>query len=238
MNLPRALRKLRSCWNFFSGKAGISYSQVGEDLIIDYIFKQVIKAKSITYLDIGTNDPIIGNNTYLFYLKNDFGVCLEPDPILYKKIVAKRTRDVVLNAGIGTGEQTEGTLYRFLDGYSGWNTFSKEEAEKRHQESKIQYHQYDRIPFLKLNDVIQKYFNPYPDFISIDVEGLDLQILKTMDFTRFRPIVFCVETIDFSPDNKGKKNTGAIDLLLSNGYEVYADTYVNTIFIRKDILNK
>ncbi len=236
MNLKRIIGKLKSCILFFSGKARISYAQFGEDILVDYIFQHILHKKRITYMDIGTNDPVHGNNTYLFYLKGNSGVCIEPDPYLHKKILSKRTKDVVLNAGIGFGNEREGILYTFPHPYTGWNTFSKEEALKRHDESGIGFSESNKIPFLEVNEVLQKYYDPCPDFISVDVEGLDLEILKTIDFNRFQPYIFCVETISFSVDNKGYKNSGIIDFLLSKGYIVYADTYVNTIFIRKEIL--
>ena len=229
--------KLKASMLFFSGKARISYAQFGEDILVDHIFQHILLKKKITYLDIGTNDPVHGNNTYLFYRKGNFGVCVEPDPDLYKKILSKRKNDLVLNAGIGIGNEKEGILYTFPQPYTGWNTFSKEEALNRNKETGIAFRESNKIPFLEVNEVLQKYYDPCPDFVSVDVEGLDLEILKTLDFNRFQPYIFCVETISFSADHKGHKNPDIIDFLLSKGYIVYADTYVNTIFIRKDILN-
>lgn len=223
---------------FFSGKARISFAQFGEDILVDHIFQQILRKKKITYLDIGTNDPVHGNNTYLFYTKGNVGVCIEPDPDLYKRIFSERKKDVVLNAGIGMGLEKEGILYTFPHPYTGWNTFSKEEAWNKQQETGIQFRGSHKIQFLEMNEIFQKYFDPCPDFVSVDTEGLDLAILKTLDFNRFQPPVFCVETISFSADNKGQKNSDTADFLFSKGYVIYADTYANTIFIRKDLLNK
>ena len=57
----------------------ISYSQLGEDLIIEFVFNG-IGINKINYLDIGAHHPIEINNTYLFYLKGSYGVLIEPDP--------------------------------------------------------------------------------------------------------------------------------------------------------------
>ena len=68
MNPKRFARKIKACWQTFKGTAQVSFSEVGEDLIVHYLFRS-LKITNPTYLDIGTNHPIIGNNTYFFYLR-------------------------------------------------------------------------------------------------------------------------------------------------------------------------
>ena len=65
--------------------AKVSYSQSGEDLIVDFIF-QALKIDNPTYLDIGAHHPSFINNTFFFYEKGCVGVCVEPDPTLFEKI--------------------------------------------------------------------------------------------------------------------------------------------------------
>lgn len=238
MNLKRILRKAKSCSHFFKGEARISYAQFGEDILVDYFFQHYLKKDTPSYLDIGTNHPVNGNNTYVFYLRNSFGVCIEPDPVLYKEILAKRPNAIVLNAGVGIGKETEGILYTFPEPYTGWNTFSREEALSRQAQTAINYTESAKIPFLAINGILEKYFKSAPDFISIDVEGLDLAILQTLDFDKYKPAVFCVETMSFSVSNQSKKCDDIIEFLLSKGYSIYADSHINTIFVRKDILSK
>jgi hypothetical protein len=67
------------------------------------------------------------------------------------------------------------------------------------------------------------------------VEGLDLEILQSLDFEKYRPEVFCVETLTFSPDHTGSKISTILDLMNAKGYMIYADTNVNTIFCRQDL---
>jgi hypothetical protein len=141
-----------------------------------------------------------------------------------------------LNAGVGIGKETEGILYTFPEPYTGWNTFSKQEAVSRQKETGINYTESGKIPFLSVNGIIEKYFSSAPDFVSIDVEGLDLAILRTFDFDKYKPAVFCVETMSFSVSSQSKKCDDIIDFLLSKGYFIYADSHINTIFVRQDIL--
>ena len=71
-----------------------------------------------------------------------------------------------------------------------------------------------------------------PDLVSLDVEGWDLDILRSIDFARYRPYVFCVETISYAEgDGSGVKSTEIHALMLENGYRLYADTYINSIFV-------
>jgi hypothetical protein len=73
-----------------------------------------------------------------------------------------------------------------------------------------------------------------PDFRSLDVEGLDLEILETMPSWPSRPMVLCVETMTYSESGGGEKLTGILDLLDGFGYQAFADTYLNTIFVDRE----
>ena len=85
---------------------------------------------------------------------------------------------------------------------------------------------------------MKQYFSPHPNFISLDVEGLDLQILQSLDFEKFKPEVICVETITFGYMNNTEMKINEIaDFMSTKGYSIYADTHINTIFCRKDLFN-
>jgi FkbM family methyltransferase len=236
MRIQRIIRKLKANYDILLGKAQYSYSQFGEDILVDSFFKLALKKTNPTYLDIGANNPIGGNNTYYFYLKKSKGVCIEPDVTLYNKIVSKRPNDTVLNVGVGINDLKEGVFYYFPEPYTGWNTFSKEDAEEKKLQSGISFKQDKVIPFVNINDIIKEHFDSAPDFISIDVEGLDFDIIKSMNFDKDKPLVFCIETMEFGGDGLGKKKYDVQNFLIENGYVVYADTYINTIFVRKDLI--
>jgi hypothetical protein len=74
-----------------------------------------------------------------------------------------------------------------------------------------------------------------PDLVSLDVEGMDLEVLRSIDFSRHRPHVFCVETISYAQgDGSGVKNTDIHALMLENEYKLYADTYINSIYVAEN----
>lgn len=206
----------------------ISYSQSGEDLIIDFIFDSM-QIKSRRYLDIGTNDPAQLNNTYLFYTRGHKGVCVEPDPDLVSVIEKLRPNDQVLGVGVG---QKEGKLPFYQMDPHTLSTFSKKEAEtyqKYYPWSRIV--RTKKISVISINDILKKYFNDGLDFLSIDTEGLDSQIIKSLDFEKYQPIVICIETAVYKDKSTLTKNRNVIEYLKSKGYFVYADTFVNSIMV-------
>ena len=215
-----------------------SYSQSGEDIIISDLFNR-LGISNPTYLDIGANDPISLNNTYRLYTRGGSGVCIEPNPVMYKRLLQKRPKDTKINAGVAFDEKREADFYIFPARFHGLNTFSKEEAEfwEHTGNEEIGRHkpeQVIRMKLIEINEIIEKYFTGHPNLVSIDVEGLDLEIAKKINFEKYKPEVFCLETLGFVEGNKEIRKTDIVDFFTEKGYFVYADTYINTIFCRRD----
>jgi hypothetical protein len=84
---------------------------------------------------------------------------------------------------------------------------------------------------ISVNEILGDYFTTTPNFVSLDVEGLDFQIAESIDFNRFRPEVFCIETLSYTEDRTEVKLNNVIELMGRRQYVVYADTYINTIFV-------
>lgn len=220
----------------YSGYEKRSFSQCGEDIIIDFIFFQLGIDKP-TYLDIGAYHPFILSNTYLFYLKGASGVNIEPDPSGVVLLNKFRSRDVNLKVGIGKNmEEQEADFYVMSS--RRLNTLVKDEAMRIQATSKYRIKKVESIKLLAATSIFNNYFSgASPDFISLDVEGFDLEILKTIDFALHRPKVICVETIIFQESMPTEKNQELIEFLLSNNYFIYADTFINTIFVDRSIWN-
>lgn len=215
---------------FFGKHSKISYSQCGEDLIVNSIFA-ALGIQRPSYIDIGAHDPIYLSNTYLLYLKGCQGVCLEPNPKLYKSFKRKRVRDSCLNMGVGITSTTEAPFYCMSS--STLSTFSREDAERMANYGNEKIEKVITIPLISFDEVVTKYLPACPNFISLDVEGLDLAILKSIDLVKYRPQVFCVETLTYTEDKTEQKILTTIEFMLDNGYFVYGDTFINTIFVDK-----
>lgn len=211
-----------------------SYSQCGEDLIISNIFSS-LKILKPRYLDIGANHPASLNNTYYFYLRGSRGVCVEPDPSVFKQLKHWRTKDVCLNVGVGVDNQKEADFY--IMSTNLLNTFSKDTAQEYQRYGTYKIKKIIKIPLLKINDIVKQYLSDSVNLISIDIEGLELEVLQTFDFV-IRPEVFCIETLSYSENKLEQKNREVIDYMIDNGYFVYADTYINTVFVDKKSWNE
>lgn len=210
----------------------VSYSQCGEDLIISTFLKS-LEIKNFKYLDIGTHHPFELNNTYLFYLEGYSGVCVEPDPELFNLIKKIRSRDICLNLGVGLDSDKFSDFYIFSS--RTLNTFSSEIANQYLQSGKQRIEKIIKIQNMTINDIIKQNFHSYPNYISLDIEGLEYPILESFNFEIFRPEIFCIETLTYSDTNEEEKTTKIIDFMLNKGYMVLADTYINTIFIDRII---
>lgn len=213
-----------------------SYSQCGEDLIMKFLVCDGLKIINPTYLDIGAHHPFYLSNTYLFYTMGGHGVCVEPDPYLFDFIKKKRPLDICLNVGVGFQESTEADF--FIMSEKTLNTFSQIEAERYFRECNIKIEAVSKTALLNVNEIMSKYFKTTPNIFSLDVEGIDLDILKSIDFNTYRPEVFCVETLTYTNDTGEQKITSIIEFMTDNGYMVFADTYINTIFVELEAWKK
>lgn len=212
-------------------KVPVSYSQAGEDAILQFLFYDKHKMP-IRYLDIGTNYPDVHNNTYIFYRKKCRGVCVEANPALIPMIKRLRPGDTVLNMGVSVNSATEADFYIF-DGHA-INTFDRNEAEKRAASGIHPIKAVVKVPLVGINELIAAHFDTWPDLLSLDIEGLDLQVLQTLDFSKYPIPVICVETCRYSENHVRPKDPAFAALLLEKGYFVYADTYINTIFVNRE----
>lgn len=215
-------------------QAKVSFSQCGEDLIIKFLFDSMGNSTP-SYIDIGAHHPEVLSNTALFYYNGSRGVNIEPDPILFGAFQLERKLDINLNIGIS---DQIGELDFYVISYRALNTFSKTAAEQAEKEG----HRIDSVIKMQVDTlphIITKYCKGrFPDILTLDVEGLDYEILNTIKYKEDCPTVICVETISYSRSGKGEKNTQLIEFLMSNGYLIYADTKINTIFVLEESWKK
>ena len=208
-----------------------TYSQAGEDAVLSFLFADKGMNK-ISYLDVGTNLPDFCSNTYLFYLRGSRGVCVEADKTLIPEIKKVRPNDIIINAGVAVSDMAEANFYIF--DITGINTFDKDEAERRQAHGTYKIKQVVKVPLISINQILKENFSSCPDFLSIDIEGLDLDVLKSLDFNTSPIPVICVETCTYSENHIRPKDYTIAEFMTSKGYEVYADTYINTIFVNKN----
>lgn len=213
-----------SCdWQDFGGRF---YSQRGEDIIVLNIF-QHMKIDKPSYLDLGAHHPYHINNTQLFYMRGSRGINVEPNPNLIEAFHTHRSGDTNLCVGVGP-ERGELDFY-MSDPMSGRNSFMRELAlEGVTEVSKIQ------VPVVLVSDIIRDYAGGvFPDFLSVDIEGFDYAVLKSIDYQLIRgPRVICVEM--FSGLKGQMDNTKEIKRCLNPCYFFHSQVGANGIFVHRN----
>lgn len=209
-----------------------SYSQTGEDRIIDYLLNYGgNEKKGVSYLDIGCNDWRNLSNSYRLYRRGIRGVLIDANPIYIDEIKIFRPEDIVLNCGIGK-EHSEELTFNILNqsDMSSFNIKTIEEAQK--YSPWLEIVKKVKVPVYTLSEIYKKHFVTTPTIVSLDVEGDELEILKEADFEMYRPYIFVIETVEYrdkiSVDNK---RNDIIDFMIKNDYIEYAFTGVNSIFV-------
>ena len=206
----------------------ISYSQAGEDCIVALAFHVLGIAKP-SYLDIGAHHPTSLSNTFFFYKKGCHGVCVEPDPKYARLFRTKRRRDVFLNVAVSFNEAKEADFYLMKS--HALNTLSRDSALAMEKVGE-KIARVVKIKLLNVNTIIEQHFPTGVDFVSLDAEGVDIEILKSFHLDSVRPRVFCIETLAF--ENQ-KKVYDVSDFMLANGYFVFGETHINTIYVDRQM---
>ncbi len=208
-----------------------SYSQSGEDVIISNLFESM-DIKKISYLNIGVCCPDFSDNTYLFYKRGSRGVCIEANPLLIENIKSIRGEDKIINIGVGNKSVNNAEFFMFDD--PNLNTFDQDEAIRRDSIGESKIVDTVKISIIPINQIIEENFITCPQYMSLDIEGLDLEVLKSLDYYKYPIPVICVETCTYSDNHVKPKIPEFNNVMKEAGYFVYADTYVNTIYVNQN----
>ena len=218
------LRKMNSFFKyyfyFFKNykliKNSKSFSQEGEDKFLLEYFKDRING---FYIDVGAFHPYRINNTYLLYKKGFRGINIDISATSIDFFDLARPDDVNLN--VGASDKFEDKFFFSKKNLSFHNTLSKSLAE-----SKIQTEPFKKkysISCKPLDKIIQetKYSNKTINFLNIDAEGYDYQVLLGLNLKKNNPEVICIE-ISSLVDKKNEyyKDTKIYKHLIKYGYKL------------------
>lgn len=170
-----------------------SYSQEGEDL---FLTKYFAKVKTGYFIDVGAHHPKKLSNTYKFYLQGWRGLNIDAMPRSMEAFNRVRPGDKNIEIGIGRSEDIM-TYFSFSE--PALNTFSKDEAVKKSASGQYKIIEEYDIGVRPLAAVLDEHWlHDHIDFMSIDVEGLDLEVLQTNNWDLYRPRLILVEDLERS----------------------------------------
>lgn len=209
------------------GYSARSYSQEGEDMVLRRIFEN---QKRGFYVDVGAHHPKRFSNTYYFYKKGWRGINIDAMPGSIRTFNKLRPRDINLEMAI-SDERKILRYYAFNDpAISG---FSSQLANQRKGQGTYKIIFEKDLQTHTLNEVLDEYLpkGQEIDFLSVDVEGLDFEVLKSNNWSTYCPKVVLVEATGNSLEEIMLSNI--YKLLRDNGYQLYAKT-VNTLIFTID----
>ncbi len=173
----------------------INFSQTGEEIIIQWILKDIKKG---FYLDVGCHHPYKISNTFQLYLNGWHGIAIDANPTLIEKWKRKRKNDIPLVAAI-SDEEKEVTFYEFKE--SEVNTI--DESMSQEWKQKFNYKSERKLRTQTLTTILDNHLprNQTIDLLTVDVEGNDFNVIKSIDLTKYRPKLIVVEIHGFNLSN-------------------------------------
>ncbi len=200
-----------------------TYSQEGEDFIIARYFGPKVNG---FFVDVGAHHPFRFSNTYLLYRRGWHGVNIDAMPGSMRKFNRHRPRDVNVEAAVGS---TIGSATYFMFNEPALNTFDPDLVAQRQFPpwkviSKV------TLPVVPLADILEKVLLPGQpiDLLTVDVEGHDLDVLRSNNWLRFRPKMVLAETLGRALNDL--ERDPIVLFLRSQGYVLVAKTF-NTTFL-------
>jgi len=215
----------------FDGHAIKSYSQEGEDMVLARILGTLGVTKGF-FVDIGAHHPARFSNTYYFYRRGWRGINVDALPGTKKLFRRMRPRDITIECGVGS---QEGVLKYFAFNEPALNTFSEQEAKKK---DRPPYYIINtiQIPVVTLKQILDEHLplGTKIDFMTIDAEGFDHEVISSNDWGRYRPRVILIELLNTGIENLDAHPTA--QLLHSQNYRVFAKTYNTFFFVANEAL--
>ncbi len=202
------------------------YGQDGEDLILNRLLDGQAQG---FYVDVGAHHPVRFSNTYLFYRRGWRGINIDAMPGSMKKFDKVRPRDINIERGIA-GKEGRLTYYRFNE--PALNTFDPSEATRK---NKPPYCLVDTVEVAveRLDKLLSRHLpeGQMIDFLSVDVEGSDEEVLRSNDWERYRPRFILVETL--RSDMLSLCTCTVSQFLRNVGYVPVSKTYNTSFFARE-----
>lgn len=188
------------------------HSQDGEELFLIERFIYEKKKNVGFFVDVGAYHPIRFSNTLWAYKEGWKGINIEPNYESYKLFEQMRSNDININVGI-SDKESELDYYQFYEG--GINTFDKERAEYLIRLG-YEIKGINRVPVVTLQSILDKYDVTHIDFLDIDVEGHEKEVINGIDFNKVDIDYILVEQLQM--DLEAVVSSEIAQILREHGY--------------------
>ena len=208
-----------------------SYSQCNEDIIVEGLLRANLsnsgrQMSTLKYLEIGGNHPVQTSSTYLFYRAwGAQGYIVEANEKLSQRLQRIRPRDQIFQTAVS--DSFEKTLSFHVHELDELSSLSRESILDESVTGVIgEVVNVETVPNLHINDFFNDYIHEHLDFMSIDIEGMDVRVLKALS-SEHRPTVLQVECYNDDTLSELKKT------LEPRSYKLFAVTDINVIFVQR-----
>ncbi|GHD53834.1 hypothetical protein GCM10008110_27800 [Marinobacter persicus] len=194
------------------------------------ILKRIFDRKSVGfYVDVGAHHPKRFSNTYYFYRKGWNGINIDARPGSMQDFSRVRPRDV--NLEVPVSEQPEKLKY-YMFNEPALNGFDPAISEERNGKGGYEIESVVELETMRLDKILDEHLphGKQIDFLSVDVEGLDLAVLKSLDLQKYTPGVILVEILGTSLD--GLRDSEVSNYLMQYEYSIFAKS-MNTVFFKR-----
>ncbi len=218
--------------NYLDGFATKSYSQEGEDVILRRIFE---RQPTGFYVDVGAHHPKRFSNTYFFYKRGWHGINIDALPGSMQLFNKYRQKDINLEIGIGNKEKE---LKYFIFNEPALNTFNESLARIRDGLRNYRIIDTLKIKVMPLKKILDSYLpeGKEIDFMDVDVEGMDFEVLQSNDWEKYRPTVLVIEILPANTIEELTNNPMYI-YLREKGYSLFAKLFNSSIFVANEKLD-
>jgi len=203
------------------------FSQEGEDLILKRLFPP---DKIGFFIDVGAYDPIRFSNTYLFYKKGWRGINIDPRPGVMKLFNTIRPNDINVEAAIGDGYNDEQIANYISYEEPAYNKvfIGKNVGIDNNVNSNLI--DIIEVQLRSLDDILEEHSDAFSeiDFITIDVEGFEMQVLNGFSIDKYKPNFIVLELRGF--DISTCADYDEYNFIINNGYKLRSVLYHSLIF--------
>ena len=204
-----------------------AYAQEGEDILLWRIIGQ--DQNPATYVDVGCNHPYRMSNTALLYERGWRGIAIDANPEFADEFKLLRPEDCFVNCGVSNFDSTL-TYFRFEQPlYNTFDPAKAEEVKNRHSKPVGQ----DQVRVRRLDAILGE---QWPSgckirLLSVDCEGLDLQVLQSHDFAKYPVEFIYAELVGGSLQDATDDPVSR--WLAENGYEMISKLSKSALFWRQ-----